>query len=125
MRNNRWGGAIVVATVLTAGKTAGADQPPLHEIHVTARRFAFDPDTIQVIAGEPVRIVVRSTDGAHGFSIRQLNIDVMVPKGGESASIEFAAPAPGRYEIDCSEFCGRGHSGMKAALVSIPSKNAR
>ena len=25
----------------------------------------------------------------------------------------------GRYEIDCSEFCGSGHGRMKAALVSV------
>src|SRR4051812_33056575 len=119
MRNIRWGRAIALATVLLAGRTAAADQPLVHEIQVTATRFAFDPATIQVNAGEPVRIVIRSTDGVHGFSIRKLNIDVQVPKGREPARVEFAAPAPGRYEIECSEFCGRGHGSMKAALVSV------
>ena len=109
---------MLAAVVLMVGGTAAADQP-VHEIQVTASRFAFDPPTIQVIAGEPVRIVIRSKDGVHGFSIQKLKIVVQVPKGGDAAIVEFMAPAAGRYEIDCSEFCGSGHGRMKAALVSI------
>jgi cytochrome c oxidase subunit II len=118
MRNIRWGSVIIAAVVLMLGRAAAADQP-VHEIQVTASRFAFDPSTIQVNAGEPVRIVIRSKDGVHGFAIRKLTIDVQVPKGGDPATVEFTAPPAGRYEIDCSEFCGIGHGRMKAALVSV------
>jgi cytochrome c oxidase subunit 2 len=118
MRNIRWGGATVLAAVLLMRSTAAADRP-VHEILVTASRYAFDPATIQVNAGEPVRVVIRSTDGVHGFSIPKLKIDVQVPKGGDPVTVEFTAPAAGRYEIACSEFCGRGHSQMKAALISV------
>ena len=34
-------------------------------------------------------------------------------------AVEFTAPAPGRYEIACSEYCGSGHGHMKATLVSV------
>jgi len=118
MRNIRWGATIIAAAMLMVVGAAAAN-PPVHEIHVTASRFAFDPPTIQVNAGEPVRIEIRSKDGVHGFAIQKLNIDVQVPKGGEPAVVEFTAPAAGRYEIDCSEFCGSGHGRMKAALVSV------
>ena len=37
---------------------------------------------------------------------------------GEPVTTEFTAPAAGEYEIACSEFCGRGHGQMKAALLS-------
>jgi len=70
-------------------------------------------------AGELVRVVIRSTDGVHGFSIPKLKIDVQVPKGGNPVTVEFTAPAAGRYEIACSEFCGSGHGQMKAALISV------
>jgi len=92
---------------------------PVHEIRVAARQFAFEPATIQVTAGEPVRIVVRSNDTAHGFAIRELKIDLTIPRGGEAATAEFIAPPVGRYEIACSEFCGSGHARMKAELVSV------
>jgi len=120
MRNIRWGGAITLASVLMVGGAAAGDRP-VHEIQITASRYAFDPVAIQVNAGEPVRIVIRSKDGVHGFSIPKLKIDVQVPKGGDPVAVEFTAPAAGRYEIACSEFCGSGHSQMKAALVSVAS----
>ena len=91
---------------------------PAHEVQVVAKQFAFEPAVIQVTAGEPVRLVVRSGDRVHGFSIRDLKIDVQIPRSGDVV-VEFTAPRPGRYEITCSEFCGRGHGQMKAALVSV------
>lgn len=118
MRNIRWGGATALAAVLMVTGTAAADRP-IHEIQITASRYAFDPVTIQVTAGEPVRVVIRSTNGVHGFSIPKLKIDVQVPKSGDPVTVEFTAPAAGRYEIACSEFCGSGHGQMKAALISV------
>ena len=97
-----------------------ADQQ-VHEVQVVARRFAFVPQVIDVIAGEPERLVIRSDDGAHGFAIRELHIDVRIPRGAEVVTVEFTAPPPGRYEVACSEFCGTGHAQMKAALVSTAS----
>ena len=125
MRNIRWAGAVTVAAALLVRGTVAADRP-VHEIQVIASRYAFDPVTIQVTAGEPVRIVIRSKDGIHGFAIPKLKIDVEVPKSGDPVTVEFAAPAAGRYEIACSEFCGSGHGQMKAALVSVaPTRTSR
>jgi cytochrome c oxidase subunit 2 len=114
----RLGGAIVVAIVMMSQHMAAAG-PPVHEVQVVADKFAFDPATIHVTSGEPVRLVIRSKDTVHGFSIPKLNIDVRIPKGGESMVVEFVAPSPGRFEIACSEFCGGGHGKMKAALISV------
>ena len=108
----------MLAAVLMVRGAAAADRP-VHEIQITARRYTFEPVTIQVNVGEPVRVVIRSTDGVHGFSIPKLKIDVQVPKGGESVTVEFTAPAAGRYEIACSEFCGTGRGQMQAPLISI------
>ena len=125
MRNIRWSAATALAAVLMAKGTAAADRS-VHEIQITASRFAFDPATIQVNAGEPVRLVIRSKDGVHGFSIPKLKIDVQVPKGGDPVTVEFTAPPAGRYEIACSEFCGSGHGQMKAALISVgPTHTSR
>ena len=117
MKKIRWSAATLLAAALMATGTAAADRP-VHEIEVTASRFAFDPATIQVTAGEAVRLVIRSSDGVHGFSIPKLKVDAAVPKNGAPVTVEFPAPAEGRYEIACSEFCGTGHGKMKAALVS-------
>jgi cytochrome c oxidase subunit II len=108
--------AMVVPT--TAARSSPAGQA-VHEVTIVASRFQFAPATIQVMAGEPVRLVIRSSEGSHGFAIPALEIDGHVAKNGEPLVIEFTAPAAGTYEIACSEFCGSGHSHMKAALVSV------
>jgi len=110
-----------LALVVTAGTWTGlaAGEQPVHEVQVIASRFTFEPATIQVVAGESVRLVVRSKDGTHGFTIPRLKIDLHIPDNGEPVTADFTAPAAGEYEIACSEFCGRGHAQMKAALVSI------
>lgn len=106
---------VAISYVLRASSSV-AD--PAHEVEVVAKQFAFEPAVIRVKAGEPVRIVIRSSDRVHGFAIRDLKIDVQIPRNG-SIAVEFTAPREGIYEIACSEFCGGGHGQMKAALVSV------
>jgi cytochrome c oxidase subunit 2 len=114
---------VMTAAMWTSFASAG---DPVHEVQVVAKKFAFEPATIEVTAGEPVRLVIRSADAAHGFAIRKLKIDIQVPRSGEPVTAEFTAPPAGRYDIDCSEYCGRGHGQMKAALVSVaPTRTAR
>jgi len=115
---NVWGGLAIIATALMGQSIVAADQP-VHEVQIVASRFTFEPATIQVMAGESVRLVVRSKDGTHGFAIPKLKIDLHIPASGDPVTAEFTAPAAGEYDIACSEFCGRGHGQMKAALVSI------
>jgi len=99
---------------------AAADQP-VHDIQVAATQYAFEPATIEVTAGESVRLVIRSKDVVHGFSIPDLKIEARIPAGGQPVTVEFVAPPPGRYDIACSEYCGAGHGQMTAALVSVAS----
>ena len=95
-----------------------AAERPVHEIQVMASRFRFEPSTIVVTAGEPVRLVLHSGDGVHGFAIPKLKIDERLEGSGKAVAVVFTAPAAGEYEIVCSEFCGRGHAAMKAVIVS-------
>ena len=50
-----------------------------------------------------------------------LNATIAIPRGGDVVTLSFTAPAPGRYAITCSEYCGRGHDDMKSVLVVAPS----
>jgi heme/copper-type cytochrome/quinol oxidase subunit 2 len=112
-----WIGVMVAAIGLIAHRPIVAQQP-IHEIQIAASRFQFEPAEIRVTAGEPVRLVIRSTDGAHGFAIPTLKIDARIPSSGEAVTVEFVAPERGEYDVACSEFCGRGHGHMRAVLVS-------
>jgi cytochrome c oxidase subunit II len=112
------GGGAIITTAVIGYRIAAAGQP-VHEVQIVASRYAFEPAIVQLAAGESVRLVVRSKDGTHGFAIPKLKIDLHLPDSGEPATAEFVAPAAGEYEIACSEFCGRGHGQMKAALVTV------
>jgi cytochrome c oxidase subunit II len=110
--------AIVFVAISFVLRASPSHANSVHEVQVVAKQFAFEPAAIQVMAGEPVRLVIRSSDRGHGFAIRDLKIDVQIPRSG-TVVVEFTAPRAGRYEITCSEFCGSGHRQMKAALVSV------
>src|SRR4051812_28391333 len=92
------------AVGLMLHQPAAASQP-VHEVQIAASRFAFTPELVTVVAGEPVRLVIHSDDGVHGFAIRELHIDVTIPRAREPVAVDFIAPPPGRYEVTCSEFC--------------------
>jgi plastocyanin len=72
-RGKKLAGAIAVAIASMAHHAAAADLP-VHQIEIVPGKFAFEPATIQVTAGEPVRLVIRSKDTVHGFSIPKLKI---------------------------------------------------
>jgi heme/copper-type cytochrome/quinol oxidase subunit 2 len=110
---------LAMAMTGSVGHSVANDEGRVHLVQVVARKFTFEPAIIQVTAGEPVLLVIRSADTVHGFAIRDLKIDVQVPRGGEGVTVAFTAPPVGRYEIACDEFCGSGHGQMKAALVSV------
>jgi cytochrome c oxidase subunit 2 len=125
-RISRQSGGAIVLVVLLMVQTTAAVERPVHEVQIVASRYILEPSTIQVTAGESVRLVVRSKDGTHGFSIPHLKIDVRVLKTGDPVTVEFTAPPAGRFEIACSEFCGIGHNRMKAELVSVgPTPTSR
>jgi cytochrome c oxidase subunit 2 len=86
-------------------------------IEVLARRFEFEPPKIEVDEGDHVRMIVRSGDGVHGIEIKKFKVSKVVPRGGETVTIDFVASAPGTFPIVCSEHCGEGHEEMTGTLV--------
>jgi len=117
-------GARVSVLVLLAAAAGGwpaarAQEPAAHAktFEVTASRFAFAPDVLEVSEGDEVTVTLRSADTAHGFEIKTLGVKMKVPKGGDPVTVTFVARRAGRHAITCSEYCGSGHRRMKATLV--------
>lgn len=110
--------ALIVGSVAVLAQQAAPTEPKVFE--VIARRFAFEPATIEVVEGDTVRLLVRSADGPHGVEIKAFKVKKAVPRakaGDEPVVIEFVASAAGEYPILCSEYCGNGHKDMTGALV--------
>ena len=112
--------AALAAVTVAAGPVltrAEVPAPRLVTVEMTAKRFAFLPEQVEVAEGDEVTVNVRSADGTHGIEIEKLKVKKAIPRGGEVVTLSFTAPAPGRYVIKCSEYCGRGHDDMKSVLV--------
>ena len=98
---------------------APADGEP-KVFEVIARRFEFEPATIEVTEGDRVRLLVRSADGPHGVEIKAFKVKKAVPRakpGDAPITIEFVATSAGEFPILCSEYCGSGHKDMTGTLV--------
>jgi cytochrome c oxidase subunit 2 len=113
--------AIAIAAVATvAGLARQPIRPEPKVFEVVARRFSFEPATIEVVEGDSVRLLVRSADGPHGVEIKAFKVKKAVPRakpGDSPVTIEFVATAAGEYPILCSEYCGKGHEDMTGTLV--------
>lgn len=103
-----------LTTVFMSSKRVQAETAP-QKIEVTAKRFSFEPGEITLKKGEPVLLVVKSTDVAHGIRFRELNVEVNVRAGG-TGQVQFTPEKTGDFVGHCSVFCGTGHGSMMLKL---------
>ncbi len=112
--------AVTTAGAAKPGKLAASAGAAYEEIQVTARKYHFTPDPIRVQQGEPVLLVVTALDHEHGFAIKALGINVLLPKR-RPVQIPLPTNRPGVYAIHCSHFCGLFHFWMKGKLIITPA----
>jgi cytochrome c oxidase subunit 2 len=79
-------------------------------------------DVLHLPAGTPVDIAASSVDVIHSFWIPRFagKIDA-VP--GHVNVLRIQADEPGRYDGQCSEFCGIGHPRMRFAIIVHPAND--
>jgi cytochrome c oxidase subunit 2 len=104
---------IVTAVVFSTRAIRAQDAP--RRIEITAKRFTFDPAEITVKKGQPVVLVIKSLDVAHGLRFRDLNLELKVPKAG-TAELRFTPDKTGDSVGHCAVFCGAGHGRMTLTL---------
>ena len=80
-------------------------------IDITVKRFSYDPGEITLKKGQPVVLVLKSLDVAHGLRIRELNVNIKVKAGG-TAEVRFTPEKTGDFVGHCSVFCGSGHGSL-------------
>ena len=112
------GSAILLALPLVVSQPADTTAS-IRIIDVTLSRYAFSPERIEVRVGERVLLNVVSVDAVHGFQVKELGLNARTPARGRTA-IELTAKTAGTFRITCSEYCGSGHSRMKAWLIVTP-----
>lgn len=95
---------------------SGKVENGIRVIEVKALRYKYEPDPIAVNLGEKVRLVVTSTDVAHGIAIQEFNVKLAIP-AGKTETVEFVADKKGTFHAYCSFYCGPGHGNMRGRLI--------
>ena len=106
-----------------------AEPPPDSlTIYVVAKQWMWSfayPDgsgsngTLYVPVGQPVKLVMTSRDVIHSFYVPEFR-DKRDVIPGRSTTTWFEVDHPGRWLIECAEYCGAGHSTMRAEVVALP-----
>jgi cytochrome c oxidase subunit II len=105
--------AIMVVAQLFVFATPAPRAP--RRIEVTAKRYEFSPSDITLKKDEPVVLVLKSLDVAHGIHFKELDIETKISKGGTS-ELAFTPVSTGTYVGHCAVFCGSGHGQMTLTL---------
>ncbi|MBX6353791.1 MAG: cupredoxin domain-containing protein [Thermoflavifilum sp.] len=127
MMDRRWlipaaAGLILLAAGCGSASSGGGNQTVqipanAQTVHVDATDFKWTLDKTTLQAGVPVDFIVKSDEGAHGFSIAGTNISQLVVQGQPAQHVLWQDPKPGTYTILCDYFCGSGHSQMQATIT--------
>ena len=100
----------------TVSNESAVPNNDVKEFRITAKQFAFDPETIEVNKGDKVRLIVTSVDVPHGIAIKEYGINQRLDVG-KPVTIEFTADKEGTFAAYCSVICGSGHKEMKGKII--------
>ena len=103
----------------SADRVAVAQAKAARTIELKAYRYSFEPETITVHEGEPVKLVLTSKDVTHGIADADLGIPNTVIFKGKTSTVTFTPRKLGTYKVHCAVFCGVGHANMVLTVKVI------
>jgi cytochrome c oxidase subunit II len=85
-------------------------------IHISAKRFEYNPRTLTLKKGVPVVLEVTALDRVHGFNLPDFGVrSDVVP--GKVTRIHFTPDKTGEFVFFCDVFCGEHHEEMSGVLT--------
>ena len=109
--------ALLVLGVVVASAWVAA-QPQEQVIRVSAKKFAFTPDTIVLKRGVPVILEFTTEDVLMGFNVPELGLRAdIVP--GQTSRLRIVPGKVGNYPFICDIFCGAGHEEMAGVITVV------
>ena len=109
-----------LTAVLLISPLLAARQPEPRKITVVAKKYKFEPNHIELKAGQPVEITFESLDVKHGFSCKDLKLEKVLFTKDSPGKLTFTPDTPGTYKFKCARWCGFGHPKMKGEIVVNP-----
>ncbi|HEY3490100.1 MAG TPA: cytochrome c oxidase subunit II [Candidatus Deferrimicrobiaceae bacterium] len=103
------------------------------DINVVARQWLYEfrysdgrssINEVRVPLGKPVRFVLTSSDVLHGFYLPAFRIKQdIVP--GRYTDLWVQPEKAGSFDIYCTQYCGTGHSTMRAKMIVMDAADYR
>ncbi len=90
---------------------------------VTSEPQGTEPPILYVPVGEPVRLILTTSDVIHAFYVPEFLIkrDLVQYSGGRGDNeLEFTVTEAGTYAGQCAEFCGTDHAKMIFTVEAMP-----
>jgi cytochrome c oxidase subunit 2 len=84
-------------------------------IRITAKKFEFVPNDIELKKGEPVVLEFTSTDVVMGFSLPDFKLRTDIVPGGFTR-LQLTPDRVGTFEFVCDHFCGDFHEDMSGRI---------
>jgi uncharacterized cupredoxin-like copper-binding protein len=131
---------VILLLAACSGSRASTADNNVQEIVVVATEFKFEPNTIEVVANRPARIVLQNNGALeHDLSVMTISVrnvrenskvsashDAHMHEAGanlhvgvlmgETGMVDFTATEPGTYEVECT-IPGHKEAGMAATLI--------
>jgi cytochrome c oxidase subunit II len=77
---------------------------------------------LYVPANRPVKLVLSSRDVIHSFFVPHFRVKKdVIP--GRMTTLWFEVKEPGVYPVYCTEYCGEGHSTMRAEVIALAEQD--
>jgi len=84
-------------------------------INISAKKFQYSPNVINVKKGEKIKIVVEDGDVKHGIMVPEL---LFPPSQNNFNEIDLNIDKEGEYVFYCTnEICGSGHGLMRGKII--------
>lgn len=96
------------------------DEDPENDLTIVGS--PAQPPVMVVPVGEPIRVILTSSDVIHSFFVPNFLIKrdmIPTPEGEDPQQIEFVITEPGTYAGQCAEFCGELHARMTFSLEAV------
>ena len=98
-----------------AAAVAGARAAEPEVIRIVAKKFEFQPDTIELKLGVPVVLEFFAPEVEMGFDCPGLGAHAdLLP--GKPVRLELTPAKAGDFEFICDVFCGSGHEDMGGVI---------
>ena len=118
------GAVFALAAAVSAAGAPVSPAPAERVVRLSARRFSYTPDVIELEVGVPAVIELTSLDRDHGFTVPDLALRIDV-EPGKTSRVRVVPDKVGTFPFHCDVFCGSGHEEMAGRIVVVPARQVR